>query len=69
MKKTFLFMKRDVLESIIFDQRFQKKIMNKFRELSTNQPKVIKIIGLEGKITPSTIRNYTGTDKQCNPND
>lgn len=58
-------MKRDVLESIIFEQRFQKKVMNKFKELSTNQPKVIKIIGMEGKITPSTIGNYTGMDREA----
>jgi hypothetical protein len=58
-------MKRDVLESIILEQRFQKRVMNKFRELSTNQPKVIKIIGMEGKITPSTIGNYTGMDRKA----
>jgi|GEM_PF-3569066 len=58
-------MKRDVLESIIFEQRFQKKVMSKFRELNKNQPKVIKIIGMEGKITPSTIGNYTGMDKEA----
>jgi hypothetical protein len=28
-------MKRDVLENIILEQSFQKKFMNKFRELST----------------------------------
>lgn len=39
--------------------------MNKFRELSTNQSKVIKIIGMEGKITPSTIGNYTGMDREA----
>jgi hypothetical protein len=33
--------------------------MSKLRELSKNQPKVIKIISVEGKITPSTVGNYT----------
>ena len=64
LKKTILLMmKRDALDNIIFEQCFQKKVMNKFRELSKNQPRVIKIIGMEGKIMPSTIGNYTGMDR------
>lgn len=62
-KIILLMMKRDALDNIIFEQRFQKKVMNKFRELSKNQPRVIKIIGIEGKTTPSTIGNYTGMDR------
>ncbi|WP_332881826.1 MarR family winged helix-turn-helix transcriptional regulator [Methanosarcina horonobensis] len=42
---------------------FRKKIAGKFRELSKNQPLVIKIIGIEGEIMPSTLGKYTGLEK------
>ncbi len=64
MKKTILLMmERDALDNMIFEQAFQKKIIGKFKELSKNQPMVIKIIGMEGEIMPSTIGNYTGMNK------
>jgi len=54
LKKTFfLMMKRNVLESITLEQRFQKNVMSKFSELSKNQPKVIKITGMIGKMKAS----------------
>lgn len=64
LKKTILLMmERDALDNMIFEQAFQKKIIGKFKELSKNQPMVIKIIGMEGEIMPSTIGNYTGMNK------
>ncbi len=64
LKKTILLMReRDALDSMIFEQIIQKKILSRFKELSKNQPMVIKIIGMEGKIMPSTIGNYTGMDR------
>lgn len=64
LKKTILLMKeKDTLDSMIFEQIIQKKILSRFKELSKNQPMVIKIIGMEGKIMPSTIGNYTGMDR------
>jgi DNA-binding MarR family transcriptional regulator len=56
-------MERDALDNFIFEQTFQKKIISKFKNLSKNQPVVIKIIGMEGEIMPSTIGRYTGMDK------
>jgi DNA-binding MarR family transcriptional regulator len=58
-----LLMERDALDNVIFDQTFHKKIAGKFKELSKNQPMVIKIIGLEGEVMPSTIGKYTGMEK------
>ena len=56
-------MERDALDNVIFEQTFQKKITGKFKELSKNQPMVIKIIGIQGEIMPSTIGKYTGMEK------
>lgn len=58
-----LLMERDALDKLIFDQAFHKKIAGKFKELSKNQPMVIKIIGMEGEVMPSTIGKYTGMEK------
>ncbi len=64
LKKTILLMmERDALENMIFEHTFQKKILMRFTELSKNQPTVIKIIGMEGEIMPSTIGNFTGMNK------
>lgn len=64
LKKTILLMmERNALNNLIFEQTFQKKIMEKYNELSKNQPLVIKIIGMEGEVMPSTIGNYIGMDK------
>jgi DNA-binding MarR family transcriptional regulator len=62
-KIILLSMKRDALDNIIFERAFQKKILGEFKELSKNQPAVIKIIGMEGEIMPSTIGDYTGMDR------
>ena len=62
-KIILLFMERDALDNVIFDQAFQKKIAGKFKELSKNQPMVIKIIGMEGEVMPSTMGKYTGMEK------
>ncbi|MHB8103644.1 MAG: MarR family winged helix-turn-helix transcriptional regulator [Methanosarcina sp.] len=62
-KIILLSMERDALDNLIFEQTFQKKIIGKFQELSKNQPMVIKIIGMEGEIMPSTIGKYTGMEK------
>mgnify|MGYP000898295631 CR=1 FL=1 len=58
-----LSMERDTLDNVIFEQAFQKKITGRFKELSKNQPMVIKIIGIQGEIMPSTLGEYTGMDK------
>ena len=64
MKKIILLMlERDALDNVIFDQAFQKKIAGKFKELSKNQPMVIKLIGMEGEVMPSTIGKFTGMEK------
>jgi DNA-binding MarR family transcriptional regulator len=64
MKKIILlFLERDALDNVIFDQAFQKKIAGELKELSKNQPMVIKIIGMEGEVMPSTIGKYTGMEK------
>jgi DNA-binding MarR family transcriptional regulator len=62
-KVILLSMERDALNNFIFEQTFQNKIIGKFKELSKNQPMVIKIIGMEGEIMPSTIGNYIGMNK------
>lgn len=62
-KIILLMMERDALDNLIFEHTFQKKISSKFKNLSKNQPVVIKIIGMEGEIMPSTIGKYTGMDK------
>lgn len=62
-KIILLSMERDALDNLIFEQTFQKKIIGKFKELSKNQPMVIKIIGMESEIMPSTIGKYTGMEK------
>jgi Transcriptional regulators len=62
-KIIILMMERDALNNFIFEQTVQKKIISKFKNLSKNQPVVIKIIGMEGEIMPSTIGRYTGMDK------
>lgn len=62
-KIILLSMERDALDNLLFEQTFQKKIAGKFKELSKNQPIVIKIIGIEGEIMPSTLGKYTGMDK------
>lgn len=56
-------MKRDALDNMLFERAFQKKTRSEFKELSKNQPMVIKIIGMEGEIMPSTIGDYTGMDR------
>jgi DNA-binding MarR family transcriptional regulator len=64
LKKTILLlMEWDALDNVIFEQAFQKKIAGKFNELSKNQPMVIKIIGMEGEVMPSTLGKYTGMEK------
>jgi len=64
LKKIILLsMERDALDNLIFEQTFQKKIIGKFKGLSKNQPIVIKIIGMEDEIMPSTIGKYTGMEK------
>lgn len=62
-KIILLSMERDALDNVIFHQAFHKKIAGKFKELSKNQPMVIKIIGMEGEVMPSTIGKYTGMEK------
>lgn len=62
-KIILLSMERDALDNVIFEQTFQKKIAGKFKELSKNQPIVIKIVGIEGEIMPSTLGKYTGMEK------
>lgn len=62
-KITLLKMESDSLNNILFKRAFQEKISTKFKELSKNQPIVIKIIGLEGEVMPSTIGKYTGMEK------
>jgi len=62
-KIILLSVEMDALNNFVFEQTIQGKIISKFKELSKNQPMVIKIIGIEGKIMPSTIGNYTGMDK------
>ena len=62
-KVILLSMERDALNNFIFEQTFQNKIIGKFKELSKNQPMVIKIVGMEGEIMPSTIGNYIGMNK------
>lgn len=62
-KIILLSMERDALDNLVFEQTFQKKIAGKFKELSKNQPIVIKIIGIEGEIMPSTLGKYTGLEK------
>ena len=56
-------MERDALDNVVFVQAFHKKIAGKFKELSKNQPMVIKIIGMEGEVMPSAIGKYTGMEK------
>jgi DNA-binding MarR family transcriptional regulator len=64
LKKVILLsMERNALDNVIFEQAFQKKIAGKFKELSKNQPMVIKIIGIEGEMMPSTMGKYTGMEK------
>ncbi|WP_410510004.1 MarR family transcriptional regulator [Methanosarcina hadiensis] len=62
-KFILLSMERDALDNVIFEQTYQKKIAGRFKELSKNQPMVIKIIGIEGEIMPSTLGKYTGMEK------
>jgi DNA-binding MarR family transcriptional regulator len=62
-KIILLLMENDSLNNRIFDRAFQKRISGKFKNLSKNQPMVIKIIGVEGEMMPSTIGKYTGMDK------
>lgn len=56
-------MENDSLNNTIFKRAFQKKITGKLKNLSKNQPMVIKIIGMEGEVMPSTIGKYTGMNK------
>lgn len=63
LEKIILLMReKDALDSMI-EQTIIRRVISKFKELSKNQPMVIKIIGIEGKVMPSTIGNYTGMDK------
>ncbi|MDQ1255206.1 MAG: hypothetical protein QG646_4485 [Euryarchaeota archaeon] len=62
-KIIFLLMENDSLNNRIFERAFQKRISGKLKNLSKNQPMVIKIIGVEGEMMPSTIGKYTGMDK------
>ena len=62
-KIILLSVERDALANLIFEQTFQKKTAGKYSELSKNQPIVIKIMGIEGEIMPSTLGKYTGMDK------
>lgn len=61
-KIIFLTMERDALDHIVFEQSFQKKVFGGFKELSKNQPLVIKIIGMEGETMISNIVKYTGME-------
>jgi DNA-binding MarR family transcriptional regulator len=58
-----LAIENDALNNVVYEQKVQKKIISKFQELSKNEPRVIRIIGMEGEIMPSTIGNYTGMEK------
>lgn len=63
LEKIILLMReKNALDSMI-EQTIIRRVISKFKELSKNQPMVIKIIGVEGKVMPSTIGNYTGMDK------
>lgn len=64
LKKAILLkVERDALDNMLFEKTIQKKIIGKYKELSKNQPLVIRIIGMEGKVMPSTIGDYTGMDR------
>jgi len=56
-------MENESLNNRIFTRAFQKKTSGKFKNLSKNQPQVIKIIGIEGEMMPSTIGKYVGMNK------
>lgn len=58
-----LLMENNSLNNRIFNRAFQKKTSGKFKNLSKNQPMVIKIIGLEGTMMPSTIGEYLWMNK------
>jgi DNA-binding MarR family transcriptional regulator len=62
-KIILLLMENDSLHNRIFERAFQKRISGKLKNLSKNQPLVIKLIGVEGEMMPSTIGKYTGMDK------
>lgn len=57
-----LLMENDSLNNTVFKRAFQKA-SGKLKNLSKNQPMVIKIIGMEGEVMPSTIGKYTGMNK------
>jgi DNA-binding MarR family transcriptional regulator len=57
-----LLMENDSLNNTVFKRAFQKTT-GKLKNLSKNQPMVIKIIGMEGEVMPSTIGKYTGMNK------
>lgn len=62
-KVILLLMENESLNNRIFTRAFQKKTSGKFKNLSKNQPQVIKIIGIEGEMMPSTIGKYVGMNK------
>lgn len=62
-KIKFISIEREALENKLFEKGFKKRVSGELKELSKNQPPVIRIIGLAGEIMPSTIGLYTGMEK------
>lgn len=62
-KIILLLMENDSLNNTIFKRAFQQKTSGKLKNLSKNQPVVIKIIGMEEEVMPSIIGKYTGMNK------
>ncbi len=58
-----LSIERESLENKLFEKGFKERVSGELKELSKNQPHVIRIIGLSGEIMPSTIGLYTGMEK------
>lgn len=64
LKKILLLnQEKSAFNNLVFEQVIQKKVIDKFKELSKNQPMVIGIIGAKGEIISSTIGKRTGMDK------
>jgi Transcriptional regulators len=62
-KIILLYQEKSALNNLVFEQVIQEKVIDKFKELSKNQPLVIGIIGAKGEIISSTIGKHTGMDK------
>lgn len=62
-KIMLLTLERDALDNKIFAGAFKRRVSGQLKELSKNQPVVIKIIGMEGEIMPSTLGRYIGMEK------